>query len=257
MDNRRPAAWRAYRREYGGLVLLPLFLEWLSEWALFYLRRLAIFEVLAILANISVLGAVVFWGIDWWNADERAREQEKQKHLAAWQVISLARGAPGSGGRILALQDLNDDDVSLAGVDLTNAYLLNVSLPGAKLTDAVLTNAFLNGADLSGAILLTARLMNARLSAANLAGADLEAADLSDAVLDETVLVDAELSGTILRRVVLTGTDLRDAKHLTAEQLDQACIYPERPPRLPEELASYDLTRPNAEACPQARSRRP
>lgn len=256
MENRRPAAWGAYRAGYAGLMLPLLFLEWISEWALFYLRRLAIFEVLAILANISVLAAALFWGIDWWTADERAREQEKQKHLAAWQVISLARGAPGSGGRILALQDLNQDHVSLAGVDLTNAYLLNVSLPGADLTDAVLTNAFLNGADLAGATLLTARLMNARLSAANLAGANLEDADLSDAVLDETLLVDAELAGAILRRAVLTATDLRGAKHVTAEQIDEACIYPDRPPRLPDDLARYDLARANPEACPQSRARR-
>lgn len=252
MENRRPTPWKTYCRGYGPAMRVLLVFEWLSEWALFYLRRLAIFEVLAILANISVLAAVVFWGIDWWTADQRALEQEKQKHLAAWQVISLARGAPGSGGRILALQDLNDDGVSLAGVDLTNAYLLNVELPGAHLTDAVLNNAYLRGANLSGATLASARLMNTRAAMANLAGADLESADLSDAVLDGTVLRGAALAGAILRRTLLSGTDLQDVESLSADQLDEACIDPSRPPLLPSHLAGYDLARANPEACPRA-----
>jgi len=251
MENRRPSPWKTYRRGYGPPMRVALYLEWLSEWALFGLRRLAIFEVLAILANISVLAAVVFWGIDWWSADERALEQEKQKHLAAWQVISLARGAPGSGGRILALQDLNEDGVSLAGVDLTNAYLLNVSLPGAHLTDAVLNNAYLRGADLSGAILASARMMSARASAANLADADLESADLSDAVLDGTVLRRADLEGAVLRRTILADTDLRDVASLTAEQLDEACLYATQPPLLPSHLSGYAVGRPNPDACPR------
>ncbi|MEO1183400.1 MAG: hypothetical protein AAFX46_01220, partial [Cyanobacteria bacterium J06636_27] len=35
--------------------------------------------------------------------------QQKKSHYEAWQVISLAQGQSGSGGRIQALQDLAED----------------------------------------------------------------------------------------------------------------------------------------------------
>ena len=83
-----------------------------------------------------------------------------------------------------ALQDLNRDGISLAGVDISKAYLPELNLEDAELghvdlTRADLTNAILSGADLAGA-----NLFNTELDGANLAGA---------------VLTDANLAGVYLR----------------------------------------------------------
>jgi hypothetical protein len=81
------------------------------EWLVYWCKDLAIFEVLEFAGRASVLIAVIWW---FWEAGDR----EKQKHYRAWELINSARGSTGDGGRRDALQDLNEDHVSLAAAPL-------------------------------------------------------------------------------------------------------------------------------------------
>jgi hypothetical protein len=70
-------------------------------------------------------------------AQRQAREDAlKAKRYQAWALINSAHGSSADGGRLDALQDLNEDGVSLTGVDLTNAYLSSIKLPKADLGGA-------------------------------------------------------------------------------------------------------------------------
>lgn len=94
-------------------------------------------------------------------------KRDKFLQYQAWQVINSAAGQRNNAGRIEALQDLNNDGVSLAGlkasgislrgIDLRNANLADADLSNADLSNAVLTNADLTGADLNRADLRDAR----------------------------------------------------------------------------------------------------
>jgi hypothetical protein len=124
---------------------------------------------------------VVLWGARqlWLGRGERERDAQEAAVIARkaanyqpWQVVNSAQGKGGSGGRIDALQDLNRNEVSLAGVQLDGAWLEGLSLPGADLRRASLRGANLRGAD---------------LRRANLERADLRGADLTGAHLSRTV----------------------------------------------------------------------
>ena len=62
----------------------------------------------------------------------RQRDPEaaiKQKHYRAWDLINSECGSAGARARRDALQDLNEDGVSLSYVDSAKAYLREVQLP--------------------------------------------------------------------------------------------------------------------------------
>lgn len=119
----------------------------------------------------------------------------KAANYQAWTVVNSAQGKGGSGGRIDALQDLNANRISLAGVRLDGAWLAGINLSGATLPSASFQQAVLRGAnfenanlqhvDFSGADLTGANLQGAILKNANLAGARLGVADLRGANLAE------------------------------------------------------------------------
>ena len=171
-----------------------------------WLKNLAFLEILEYLGRLSVIFAVIFF---FWEHGDR----QKAKHYQAWQVINTAQGKPGNGGRTDALQDLNNDGISLVGVDLSMAYLediqlknadlSNANLSGANLSNANLSRANLGGANLSGTDLLWANLSGANLWGANLSGAILWFADLSGADLGDT-----NLSGADIRRANLSGANI-------------------------------------------------
>jgi hypothetical protein len=130
----------------------------------------------------------------------------KQRHYQAWQVINTARGKGGSGGRIEALQELNEDKIQLVGVDVSSAFLQGVHLEHANLL-----RAHLSAADLRGSDFRFADLTFADLHAANFRGSDLENASFSNADLKDADLVGVNLAGANLDRVDLTAADLRSA----------------------------------------------
>ncbi|NQE32933.1 globin domain-containing protein [Microcoleus asticus] len=163
---------------------------------------------------------------------KEAPDRRKQFHYQAWSTIDAANGVKVSYARILALQDLNEDGVSLRGLDspdaeliainlshanlsavnLSNTDLSNANLSHANLDNANLSQAKLAGANLSHAKLGFARLSQVNLSNANLSDANLICADLSNANMSGVNLKNASLSGANLNSAYLSGANLKGAK---------------------------------------------
>jgi hypothetical protein len=188
----RPPAWPDRKQKVSTGWLLPLVaLEWVWEWAAFGLSNWVFLEVLEYLGTFSVLVAVIFYFSE-------AGDRVKLRHYQAWQVINTAQGKGGSGGRIEALQELNEDKVPLVGVDVSSAFLQGLRLEKANLLRA----------DFSSADVRNSHLTHADLSLANLNSANLRGADLSDARLVEADLRDADMTGANLTDADLAGTQL-------------------------------------------------
>ncbi|KAA6458622.1 pentapeptide repeat-containing protein [Acidobacteria bacterium AB60] len=195
-----PGSWRTRRDHIQHGWLTPFIaLEWTWEWAAFVLSNWAFLEVLEYLSSFSVLIAVIFYFSE-------SGDRVKARHYQAWQVINTAQGKGGSGGRIEALQELNEDKVPLVGVDVSSAYL-----QGLRLEHASLVRANFNAADLRRSDLAECDLTLANLSSANFRSAALRHVLLANADLHDADLNDADLEGADLSGAMLNGADLRHA----------------------------------------------
>ena len=212
-DSEKPkSSWLERRQtiKHKWLVLF-IFPEWFCERLSYLLGRWAFLDILGHVGRLTILIAVIFYFME---ADERRMESENQrkaKHYQAWQVINAAHGKPGSGGRRDALQDLNSDGISLAGVDISKAYLPKLNLENADLSGANLTGADLLGANLTGAELPYANLTEVILPDSNLTGAILLGANLTGAILSDANLAGAELWEANLNEAFLSGANLTGA----------------------------------------------
>lgn len=171
-------------------------------------------------------------------------DRRKRDHYEAWQVINSAAKQSGSGGRIQALQDLNDDGVDLEGVFSPDADLTGIQLHSGKLNranfsrsqlnrsvleEAQLVEANLEKANLSETRLMKANLWKAHLEKANLMEADLSGATLTNAHLEDAFLWEAKLQNTDLIEANLTGANLQGANlqraRLQGTILNQAILW--------------------------------
>jgi Pentapeptide repeats (8 copies) len=195
----RPEKWATLvaRLKHRWMIPFRAF-EWLSEWVAYALSHWSFLKVLEYLGSFSVLIGVIFYFSE-------SGDRIKQRHYQAWQVINTAQGK-GSGGRIEALQELNEDKIKLVGVDVSTAFLQGIHLEHADLLRADLSAADLRGSDFG-----FADLSFADLHAANLRGSNLENASFSNADLKDADLVGANLAGAKFDRVDLTAADLRSA----------------------------------------------
>jgi uncharacterized protein YjbI with pentapeptide repeats len=194
-------------------------LSWASDWAVCLLGRWPFVELLEYLGSFSILFAVIFYFAD-------APSRLKQKHYQAWQVINTAQGKGGNGGRIDALQELNDDGVALIAVNVSGAYL-----GGVRLENAAARRADFSATDLREARFARAQLDDAVLQAANLRNADLNHSSLTGANFEDADLTGASLAGAdvaqaSLARADLTGADLTQLQHWqTIKTLRGANLY--------------------------------
>jgi hypothetical protein len=197
----RPAPFRSRVRTQTPRWVLPFqALEWVWEWVAFLLSNWTFLEVLEYLGSFSVLVAVVLYFSE-------AGDRVKQRHYQAWQVINTAQGKGGSGGRIEALQELNEDQVPLVGVDVSSAFLQGIRLRRADLLRSNFSAADLRKSDLSGC-----DFMLANLGSANFRGAQLDHASFIQADLRNADLNGASLAGADLKGAMLDDADLRGAK---------------------------------------------
>lgn len=201
----RPAPWPERRKQTRHAWILPFVaLEWLWEWIAYALSNWTFLEVLDYLETFSVLIAVIFYFSE-------SGDRVKQRHYQAWQVVNTSQGKGGSGGRIEALQELNEDRVALVGVDVSGAFLQGVRLERAKLLRANFSSADVRDgkfpsadftfADLRSANFRQSNLQQASFQGANLDESDLTGADLAEADLSEASLADADLTNADLRGV--------------------------------------------------------
>jgi hypothetical protein len=196
----RPRPWAEHKTTIRHRWATPLHrFDWTLRWLAHHLSHWALLEVLEYLGTFSVLIAVIFYFAE-------AGDRKKQKHYQAWQVINTAQGKGGSGGRIEALQELNEDHVSLVGVDASGA-----ALQGLRLHKANLLRCNLMAADLRDSMIASANLEYASLKSANFRHSDMRFADLKSADLSDTDLSGANLSGADLAGSDLSNSDLRFA----------------------------------------------
>jgi hypothetical protein len=197
---RRPERWAVLKAGLKHRWMVPFrAFEWLWEWIAFGLSRWSFLEVLEYLGSFSVLIGVIFYFSE-------SGDRVKQRHYQAWQVINTAQGKGGSGGRIEALQELNEDKIPLVGVDVSSAFL-----QGVRLQHANLLRANMSAADLRGSNLADANLAFADLHDANFRGANLENTLLSSADFKDVDMVGSDLKGADLSQADLSGADLRSA----------------------------------------------
>ena len=132
------------------------------------------------------------------------------------------------------LDQAKGDAAVFDSADLTRANLIGMQAKRADFQAARMESAFFNGSDLSRANFEGCRLTGASFFGANLEGAKLECSavqvDFRHARL-RGASVWASFSGADLRGTRLQGTDLTNARDLTAEQLataetDSATVLP-------------------------------
>jgi hypothetical protein len=195
-----PETWQEFRaRTKGHWARYALFADWVFAKAAWCLSHCSLMKVLAYAESISVVVALIFWVAE-------AHERTQQKHYQAWQVINTAQGKGGSGGRLDALEQLNEDHVPLVGVDAAEAFLQDVHLDKAELRRATFRSA-----DLRRAHFHHASLQDVNFKSANLRDADLRDANLSEATLTDSDLTGANLSSAGVHGVILEKADLRGA----------------------------------------------
>jgi hypothetical protein len=203
-ERERPASWKDFQPKPLHPYLLPLsYTNWAGEWMAYILGKWSIFEVLEYVGSFSILVGVIFYFAS-------AGDRLKMKDSQAWQVINTAQGKGGSGGRIDALQELNEDGVSLVGVDISDA-----SLEGLRLVGADLHNGYFDRTDLMHSSLQRCDLRWGTFHVANLRNADLRSANLADARFIDADLAGADLRGADVEDVVfdranLNGVDFGD-----------------------------------------------
>lgn len=201
----RPAPWRQ-RIETAPRWSRPFIaIEWISEWGAFLLSNWVFLEVLEYLGSFSVLVAVIFYFSE-------SGDRIKQRHYQAWQVINTAQGKGGSGGRIDALQELNEDKVPLVGVDVSSAFLQGIRLYRANLLRADFSAADLRNSDLSNCNFTLANLSSANFRGARLDQSRFSEADLRNADLNGASMVGVDLSGAILDDVDLRFANLANVQ---------------------------------------------
>ncbi|MCG8588470.1 MAG: pentapeptide repeat-containing protein [Proteobacteria bacterium] len=252
----KPREWVEWQSGVPNDWRFPFYrIEWCLRLIASWLTTSGLFRLLELGGRLTVVVAVLVFVLE---CDDR----KKAKHYEAWRILATAGGREGDFGRRYALEDLNEDGVSLREIRLEGALLSRLQAPGVDLRDAMLTRANLEVANLQKSRLWRAHLFEARLRRATLDQADLyEAvlghadlirasargarferaelynANLADADLTNANLVSANLRGADLRRAIASGaqfdgaalkgamlwrTDLRGATGLTCEQLREA-----------------------------------
>ncbi len=193
-------------------------LEWVWEWVAYWLSGWAFLEVLEYVERLGILVAIIFYFVDSGN-------RTKQRHYQAWQVINTAQGKGGSGGRVEALQELLEDNVSLVGVDVSDAYLFGIKLDRARLDRGNFHGTDARDASFQKAKMEFADFTSANLERGNLAKANLRHADLKDADLSGANLAETDLGETDLSRADLRDTDLSRAKWKEIRGIKLANVY--------------------------------
>ena len=212
----RPESWKARSSRVKRRWVLPFMaFEWLSEWVVFGLSKWSFLEALEYLSSLSVLVVVIFYFME-------SGDRVKQRHYQAWQVINTAQGKGGSGGRIEALQELNEDKVPLIGVDVSMAFLKGVKLEHARLARADFHAADVRDADLAAADFSSADLHSANLRNANLTHASFVDADITNVDLVGSSLKGANFDGADLEGADLSNADIRNIRWQKIKSIDSA-----------------------------------
>lgn len=214
----KPLPWARRRQTIPGWSVPFFALEWVFDWTAFLLSRWTFLEVLEYFGSLSVLVAVFFYFHD-------SENRIKQRHYQAWQVINTAQGKGGSGGRIEALQELNNDGIPLVGVDVSGAFLQGVHLGKARLLRSDFSAADVRNSDFKNADLQDSDLRSANFRHSTFQNASLLRVRMDDADFEGTDFSQADLSGAILDDTDLRFTALRSARWSGILSIKGANVY--------------------------------
>lgn len=214
----RPTPWQERKRRVPSWSIPFFALEWVWEWTAFLLSRWSFLEVLEYMGSLSVLVAVFFYFHDSGN-------RIKQRHYQAWQVINTAQEKGGSGGRIDALQELNNDGIALVGVDISGAFLQGVHLGKARLRRADFSAADARNGDFKFAGLEDANLHSANFRKSSLQHASLTGAQADNADFQGADLSEADLSGTVFDNSDLRFVSFNHANWQNIGSIKGANVY--------------------------------
>jgi hypothetical protein len=218
LEREKPAPWRERKKQIPSWCVPFCALDLMWDWVAFALSRWSFLVVLEYIGNLSILVAVFFY---FHESDNRI----KQRHYQAWQVINTAQGKGGSGGRIEALQELNNDGVPLVGVDVSAAFLQGVHLGKARLLRSDFSAADARNGDFKGADLQDSNLHSANFRQASFQQASLAGAQIDDADLQGANLSDADLSGVVLDNADLRLVTLTRARWNNISSIKGANVY--------------------------------
>lgn len=140
-----------------------------------------------------------------------APQRRRSSHYQAFTVIDNAGEREMSAARIMALEDLNNDGVSLRGYELKKKNLDKIRMPRARLSLVQLQDSKLNKADLRDATLVSANLIKARCTLSNFERARLDFAILEDASFNGARCVAASFKCANMTGADFSGCDLRHA----------------------------------------------
>ncbi|HEX4662878.1 MAG TPA: pentapeptide repeat-containing protein [Terriglobales bacterium] len=214
----RPLSWPERRKQIPSWSVPFFAIEWVWEWTAFLLSRWTFVVVLEYLGSLSILVAVFFYFHD-------SENRVKQRHYQAWQVINTAQGKGGSGGRIEALQELNEDGVPLVGVDVSGAFLQGVHLGKARLLRSDFSAADVRNSDFKAADLQDSDLHSANFRQSSFEKASLLGARMDDADLQGTNLSDADLSGATLDNADLRFVAMNNTNWSNIRSIKRANLF--------------------------------
>lgn len=170
-------------------------------------------------------------------------ERKRQFHYQAWSIIDSATGIENSHARMIALEDLCDDGVSLAELELSKAKLNGIELNGVDLSNANLNQAKMvnaemfytkmnnvsmqevdcNGATFYGSNLGFAQLQKSNCSSVNFSKANLMFANLEGGNFSGANFSKANLKGASFEGAYLSGANLEGAE-VIMDDLEKAYL---------------------------------
>jgi uncharacterized protein YjbI with pentapeptide repeats len=199
----------------AGIITLVIFYEaYLFGTALKtpkdFVKALGESGILGAVESVAIISGVVLFLVS------GARDQIKTARLEAWRVLDLANGKETSYARIQALTDLNENSVSLEGLDAPHADLNYINLEGANLSRATLTKTQFQQAKLQQACFASAIIHECNFSFSDLRRAEFynskaKGANFCRARLRKASFQQAELDGSDFRSANLEGADFRGA----------------------------------------------
>jgi uncharacterized protein YjbI with pentapeptide repeats len=125
-------------------------------------------------------------------------DRKEKKHYEAFQVIDSANGIETSYARFKAMQDLNNDNVSLRGIDVPNADLSGIELENVDLSSSDLQKVKFEKAILNGSNFHFSKLHEVDFSQCKLNNTDFTQATLINSKFFKTELYNAKMNTCIL-----------------------------------------------------------
>ena len=188
------------------------FFGWLIEWVAYWLSGFALLKLGEQIGKLGKLGIIIvviaylYPGCD--QRKQAAEDSKKNRHYIAWQTINSAVGKPGNAGRSDALQDLNSDGVSLAGVNLSGGVVFESGLN--------LANAMMSGADFTDAKFRFPNFASATLTRCNFTNVAILGGNFQNVNLRSAMLINSRISVCDFRTIALPSTPFAGISRFTS-----------------------------------------